>query len=77
MYYRELGFLAVVWYGFFPLSPPSPVRKLSLFLSLRVCPRSNLLTGGGKGVVVKGAKSYDGEKSLVLYNPLTTLWSTN
>ncbi len=29
---------------------PSPVSKLSLFLSLTVCRRSGLMTGGGRGL---------------------------
>jgi hypothetical protein len=33
-----------------PFLPPSPVSRLSLFLSLPVCRRSSLLTGEGKGV---------------------------
>ncbi len=46
MIYRRLGFLAVVWFGSSPTpSPPSPVSKLSLFLSLPLCPWPNLLTG--------------------------------
>jgi hypothetical protein len=45
---------------------PSPVSKLSLFLSLPVCHRSSLLSegggpGGGRGG--GGAKLYDGEKA--------------
>jgi hypothetical protein len=47
-----------------PLNPtPSTISKLSLFLSLLAYRRSSLLTGGGGGVGVEGAKSYDGEKS--------------
>jgi hypothetical protein len=40
------------WYDLVPLAPPftpSPVGDLSLFLSLPVCRRSNLRTGGGGG----------------------------
>jgi hypothetical protein len=40
-----------------PLFPPSPVSNLSLFLSLPLCRRSSLLTGG------RGAESFDREKS--------------
>ncbi len=41
---------------------PSPVSKLSIFLSLPVCRRLSLLTGeGGRGVC--GAKSYGREKA--------------
>jgi hypothetical protein len=51
----------LIWLHPHPL-PHSPVRKLSLYLSLPVSHRSSLLTGeegeGGGG----GAKSYDGEK---------------
>jgi hypothetical protein len=42
-----------------PPFPPSPVSKLSLFLSLPVCRRSNLLTRKGGG---GGAKSYNSKK---------------
>ncbi len=46
MIYRGPSFLAVAWFGSSPTpSPPSPVSKLSLFLSLPVCRRSSLLTG--------------------------------
>jgi hypothetical protein len=44
-----------------PLLPLSPVSKLSLLLSLPVCHRSSLPTGGGE--VGWGAISYDGEKA--------------
>ncbi len=52
-----------------PLPPalPSPVSKWSLFLSLHVCRRSNLLTGEGEGRGGGGAKSYDGKKVCLLY----------
>jgi hypothetical protein len=40
--------------------PPSPVSKLSLFLSLPVCHPSSLLTVTGEGV--RGAESYDCKK---------------
>ncbi len=40
------------------LPPPSPVSKLSLFLSLPVCRRSSLLTREGERGG-RGAKSYD------------------
>jgi hypothetical protein len=43
MIYRGPGFL-VVWFGSWPSPfPPSSVSKLSLFLSLPACRRSNLL----------------------------------
>jgi hypothetical protein len=42
-----------------PLPAPSPVIKLSIFFSVLVCQRLNLLTGeGGR----RGAKSYDHKK---------------
>jgi hypothetical protein len=64
MIYRGPGFLAVVWFG--TSSVPSPVSKLSLFLSLPVCRRSILLTrkGGREGR----------RKSRVLYKSFNTLW---
>jgi hypothetical protein len=63
MIYRGAGFLAVVCFGFSPISfPLSPVRKLSLLLSLPVCRRSSLLTGEEGGGGGGGAKSYDGER---------------
>ncbi len=37
MIYRGPGFLAVVWFGSSTTPSPSPVTKLSLFLSLPVC----------------------------------------
>ncbi len=46
MFYWGPGFLAAVWFGSSP-TPPPPVSKLCLFLSLPVCCRSILLTGGG------------------------------
>jgi hypothetical protein len=59
MIYRGPGFLAPP-----PPSPASPVLKLSLFLSLPVCHRSNLLTGKrGRGMGWGGAKFYDSEKA--------------
>ncbi len=44
MIYKGPGFLAVTWLGssLAPFPHPSPVRKLSLFLSLPVCRRSSL-----------------------------------
>jgi hypothetical protein len=49
MIYRGPGFLAVVWFGSsLNPSPPFPVTKLSLFLSLPVCRRLSLLTGVGR-----------------------------
>jgi hypothetical protein len=46
-------------------SPPSPIGKWSLFLSVPVCRRSSFLPGeggGGKGEG-RGAKSYDRKKA--------------
>jgi hypothetical protein len=55
MYYRIPGLFSIPY----ALAPsPSPVSKLSLFLSLPVSPVE--LTDGREGV---GAKSYDGEKA--------------
>ncbi len=83
MDYRGPGFLAVVWFGFSsnPPPPPPPVSKLSLYLSLPLCRRSSLLTGGGG----RGAKSYDdGEKawpsinhSILSMRGFFTTWSGN
>ncbi len=48
MFYRGPGFLAVAWFGSSPIPlPPSPVCKLSLFLSLPECRLE--LTDGRKG----------------------------
>jgi hypothetical protein len=44
MFYRGPGFLAVVWFGSFPIPFPFPVSKLSLFHSLPLCRLSSLLT---------------------------------
>ncbi len=67
--YRGPGFLSVVLFYSFP--PPSPLSKLSLFLSLPVSRRSSSLTveGGEEG---EGANHR--RQSLVLYNPLIALW---
>jgi hypothetical protein len=66
MNYRGPGILAVVQYDLAPSpSPPlSYVSKLSLFLSLPVCPQSSLGEGGRKR---EGAKAYDGEKGTLLF----------
>jgi hypothetical protein len=63
--HRGPGFLA----GSYPLPPLtlSPVSRLSLFLSLPVCRRSSLLTGGG------GAWGRRQRESLVLYISFNTL----
>jgi hypothetical protein len=42
--------------------PPSPVSKLSRFLSLPVCRRSSILTGEGGGGREE-AESFDGKKA--------------
>ncbi len=50
---RWPGFLAVKWVGSTPTPtplPPSPVSKLSLFLSLPVCRHPAFLTGEGEGM---------------------------
>ncbi len=49
--YRGSGFLAIVWFSSSSTPyTPSPVNKLSLFLSLPVCSPSSLLPkGGGEG----------------------------
>ncbi len=44
------AFLAVVWFGYSPIPPPSPGSKFSLFLSLPVCRRPSLMTGEGEAV---------------------------
>ncbi len=65
MIYWGPGFHAVVCFGFFPTSYPSPFIKLSLCFS--VCHRSSLLAGEGDGGG-GGAKSYDGERALSSIN---------
>jgi hypothetical protein len=69
MYYRGPGFLAVVWFGSFPIPFPFPVSKLSLFHSLPLCRLSSLLTedrgrGGERGQI-------RWRESLVLYCIIT------
>jgi hypothetical protein len=69
---RGLGFLADVLFGSYHALLP-PFSKLCLFLSLPVCCQSSLLTregerGWGRSQIIQG------RESLVLYNPLTTLW---
>ncbi len=53
--------------------PPSPVIKLSLFLSLPLCRPPSLLTGG-RGI---GARSYDRKKAWASINRsiLSGLWA--
>jgi hypothetical protein len=50
----------MIWLLSYPL-PPTPMIKLSLFLSLPVFCRSSLLAGRGGGGV--GIKSFDSEKA--------------
>jgi hypothetical protein len=75
-YLRGPGFLAVVCLAPPPPIPPSPVIKLSLFLSFPLCRRSSLLRGKGGWVCGWGgreAKSYDSEKALSSINHLNSL----
>ncbi len=68
------GFLAVVWFGSSPAPlPPFPVSKLSLFLSLPVCRRSSLLTGGGGKVWASEEPNHSTARSLALYKSFNTL----
>jgi hypothetical protein len=53
-----------------PPSRPSPVSKLSLFLSLPVCRRSSLLTGDGGKEWGGEEPNLDTTESLVLYRSL-------
>jgi hypothetical protein len=68
-FYRGPGFLEMIRLLRLPL-PPSPVSKLSLFLSLPVCCRSSLLTGEGGG---RGAESYDRKKAWSSINNFCTI----
>ncbi len=81
MIYRWQDFLSVVWFGStqtsFPL--PSPVGKLSLFLTFPVCRRSSLQAGeaGGGGVGGRGRawiQIIGPLESLALYKSFNTLW---
>jgi hypothetical protein len=66
MIYSGPRFLAVVWYG---SSPPLPVSKLSLFLSLPMCRRSSLrVRGWGRSQFIR-----QGRESLVLCKSFNTL----
>ncbi len=70
--YRGPGFLAFVWFGSTPTPypPPSPVSKVTLFLSLSVCRRSSLLTeegGGGWSRIIRP------QESLALHKTFNTL----
>jgi hypothetical protein len=69
MIYRGTGFFAVVW---FVSSPPPPVSKLSLFLSLPVCLRSSLLQKGDRGRAKSLIKRP--RERLALYKPFNTFW---
>jgi hypothetical protein len=48
-----------------PPSPPLPFSKLYLFLSLPVCHRSRLLTGGGEGAGVEPNHTTAGKLGLL------------
>ncbi len=64
MIYRGPSFLAGVWFGSTP-SPPPPVSKLSLFISLPMWRRYRLLTGE------------EGQESLDFYNSFYSLYSVH
>ncbi len=58
-------------------SPPfHHISKLSLFLSLPVCRRFRWWEGGGGRAGKRSQIIRRRRESLVLYNPLTTLWKT-
>ncbi len=65
MNYRGPGFLAIVWFGSFPLPYPTTHRGLRK--------RDNLLTGEGCRGEERSQFIWR-RKSLVLYNTLNTLW---
>jgi len=73
MIYRGPGCFTVIWFRSSPtpFSPPPPISKLALFLSLPVCRLPSLLTGDGGGG--QGTKSCDLQESLALYKPFNTL----
>ncbi len=72
MIYRGPGFLAVIWFGSLPTpSSQLSLSKLSLFLSLPVCRRSSLLTGGGRGW--GRSQIIWPQESLALYKSFNTL----
>ncbi len=69
MIYRGPGFLAIMWLSF----SPSPLSKLSLFLSIPVCRRLSLLTG--KGVRGWGRSQIIRRREcLFLCKSFSTLW---
>jgi hypothetical protein len=55
-------------------TPPSPVSKLSLFISLPVCRWSSLLTGKGVGRWWGRSQIIRPRESLVLYKSFCTPW---
>jgi hypothetical protein len=71
MYYRGPGFLAVIRFGFFPF-PSAPLSRKKARPATYREKRDKLLTGESGGER-EGAKSYDGEESLVLYSTLNTV----
>ena len=68
LYRTRLSRCRMIWLLPRPPSFPSPVSKLSLFLSLHVCRRSSLPNGG--------AKSYDSERawSSINHSILSGCW---
>ena len=63
----RLSFGPTIWL-LATLLPPSPVSKLSLFLSLFVCRRSSLMTGEGGSQIIRR------RECLVLYKSFNALW---
>jgi hypothetical protein len=76
MIYREPGFLAVVWFGSFPVpSPPSPVSKLDRRRTRRLRKRrkrDNLLREGREGVGEE--PNHTTARNVILYISFNTLW---
>jgi hypothetical protein len=60
MIYSGAGFLAVIWFLAHPIPPPSPVSKLSLFLTRW---QSFLREDGGGGG--GGGKSFNRKKACI------------